>query len=136
DSIDLTQDDLSLVSLEEMKRRDLSVRINNVFFDYDKADLEPESFPELDRLAKLLKTNPDVKIEIDGFTDSDGGEAYNMDLSERRAQAIVDYLIQVGCKQDKLIAHGFGKTRPLASNETEEGRALNRRVEFKVAKEQ
>jgi outer membrane protein OmpA-like peptidoglycan-associated protein len=135
DSIDLSQEDLSLVSLEEMKKRDLSIRINNVFFEYDKSDLEPESFPELDRLAKLLKSSPNFKIEIDGYTDSDGGDAYNQDLSERRAQAIVDYLVKVGCNSDKLIAHGFGKTKPLASNETEEGRALNRRVEFKVAKD-
>lgn len=123
-------ENIVLVSVENMKELGLSVRINNIFFDYDKYELKPESFPELERLVRFLKENPDAKVELSGHTDNAGTDDYNENLSAKRAQAVVDYLIAQGCKKEFLKSKGYGKTKPTDTNETEEGRANNRRVEF------
>lgn len=106
--------------------------LRNIYFDYDKATLRPESKDELDRLVTLLKTLPALKIEISGHTDNRGSEEYNLKLSFDRARSVVDYLIAAGIESQRLTYKGYGFSQPIASNETEEGRQLNRRVEFKV----
>lgn len=125
---EVTQD-LYLVPVE----RGISIRLNNVFFDFDKYALKQESFPELNRIINFLREYPDLSILISGHTDNIGTHEYNMRLSKRRADAVMQYLIQGGVDENRLEAIGFGKTRPLVSNDDEvDGRELNRRVEFKI----
>lgn len=109
-----------------------TVVLNNIFFDFDKYSLREESYPELDNLVKLLNENPKLKIEISGHTDNKGRTAYNYALSEKRAQTVVNYLVGKGVKKDRLTSIGYGYDKPIASNETIEGRQLNRRTEFKI----
>lgn len=106
--------------------------LRNIFFDFNKATLRPESTAELERLAQLLKENASIKIEISGHTDNVGSAAYNKTLSEKRAKAVVDYLIGVGIDASRLTFAGYGFDKPIAPNTTEEGRQLNRRTEFKI----
>lgn len=110
------------------------VRLNNIFFEFAKAVLLPESYPELDRTAEFLKNNPTIEIEIGGHTDDIGSEKTNQILSEKRARAVADYLISKGVDPKRMIVVGYGESRPIAFNTDEEGRAMNRRVEFKVLK--
>jgi outer membrane protein OmpA-like peptidoglycan-associated protein len=105
-----------------------------VFFDFDKDDLQPESFPELSRAVSLMKSNPKMQVEIAGYTDAKGSDAYNIDLSQRRATSVRDYLVKHGIEKNRITAKGYGKEQPIASNDTDEGRAENRRVEFVVIK--
>ncbi len=106
--------------------------LNNIFFDTGKANLRSESTAELERLRKLLATTPTLKLEMAGHTDNVGKPAFNRDLSQRRAQAVVSYLTQHGVSAGRLSAAGFGETRPVAPNTKRSGRQLNRRTEFKV----
>ncbi|MDF2438883.1 MAG: hypothetical protein K0Q95_3259 [Bacteroidota bacterium] len=106
--------------------------LKNIFFDFDKATLRPESTNELELLIKLLHDVPTLKIEISGHTDSKGADAYNKTLSNNRAKSVVDYLIAKGITADRLTAVGFGEEQPIGSNDTEEGRQMNRRTEFKI----
>ncbi len=106
--------------------------LKNIFFDFDKATLRSESATELDRLVKMLIDVPTMKIEISGHTDNVGSDNYNKQLSEDRAKAVVEYLIEKGIDQDRLTYAGYGETQPIADNDTEEGRQVNRRTEFKV----
>lgn len=108
------------------------ITLNNVFFKFATADLREESYPELDRLYSVLKKNPDLKIEISGHTCSIGNDEYNQKLSEKRAYEIYYYLATNGINSKRLSAVGYGENMPKASNETEEGRMINRRVEFKI----
>lgn len=111
-----------------------TVRLNNIFFDFDKATLKSESFEELDKVVNFLNDNPSLEIEISGHTDSKGADDYNLSLSQGRAESVVDYIISKGIAEFRLVAKGYGETVPLETNETDEGRATNRRVEFKVLK--
>ena len=95
---------------------------------------EPESFPELDRTVEFLKNNPTMEIEIAGHTDNIGSEKTNQILSQKRAQSVADYIILHGIDAARLKVIGYGESRPIAFNTDEEGRAKNRRVEFKVLK--
>ena len=122
---------MELVTIEEMKNRDVSLPLNNLFFETAQYDIQPESFPELKRLAQLI-INERLSIEIHGHTDSVGSDASNQALSENRARAVRDYLIGEGCDGARIVAKGFGKNRPRATNDTEEGRAMNRRVEMRI----
>ncbi len=106
--------------------------INNILFNSGKATLKPSSFPTLDKLADLLKKNPDVKIEVSGHTDNIGSAAVNKRLSKQRALAVKNYLVSRGIEQNRIVAEGYGFEQPIASNETAEGRAQNRRVELKI----
>lgn len=108
------------------------VVLRNIFYEFDKATLLPQSYVELDRLYKLLVDVPTIKIEISGHTDNKGSASYNQGLSERRAKSVVDYLVARGISLDRLTFVGYGLTQPIATNDTEEGRALNRRTEFKI----
>ena len=110
------------------------IRLNNIFFDTGKWDLKSESFNELNRVSQLLKDNPAMTIEISGHTDNVGAEDFNILLSGNRAKAVVDYLLSQGIASERLNSKGFGKAKPVASNDTEEGRKENRRVEFTIVK--
>lgn len=106
--------------------------LKNIFFDFDKATLRPESTNELQRLTKLLTDVPTLKIEISGHTDSKGAADYNQKLSQNRAKAVVDYLVKAGIAADRLTFAGYGKDQPIATNDTDDGRQMNRRTEFKI----
>ena len=109
-----------------------TVVLKNIFFDTDKFDLKPESQVELTRLVSLLKSNPTLKIEISGYTDNVGSPEHNLLLSQNRAKAVYDYLILKGISANKLTHSGFGLSKPIDTNDTEAGRANNRRTEFRV----
>jgi outer membrane protein OmpA-like peptidoglycan-associated protein/Tol biopolymer transport system component len=108
------------------------ITLNNVFFDFDKSDLQATSFVELDKVAELLQKNPTIKIEIAGHTDNKGDKKYNQILSQKRAETVVNYLVQKGIAKTRLVAKGYGDTVPLVANDTEENKAKNRRTELKV----
>ncbi len=108
------------------------VVLRNIFFETDKYDLKPESRVELQKLTDLLNKNPGLKIEISGHTDNVGTPAYNQELSENRAKAVNDYLVAQGIDQARLVFKGYGESDPIDTNDTEAGRANNRRTEFKV----
>ena len=117
-----------------MKKIEVGTKIvlNNIFFDFGKATLRPESKAELDRIIKLMNEMPKLKIEISGHTDNKGTAKANQILSEKRAKAVVDYLVNAGISKDRLTYKGYGQSQPVASNDTDEGRQLNRRTEFKI----
>ncbi|MGE5319035.1 MAG: OmpA family protein [Hyphomicrobiaceae bacterium] len=104
--------------------------LEGVNFDHDKATLRANAFPMLDQAAASLKDWGNVKVEVAGYTDSKGNAKYNLRLSQRRAEAVRAYLISKGVSADRLTAKGYGESRPVASNATEEGRFKNRRVEL------
>jgi outer membrane protein OmpA-like peptidoglycan-associated protein len=106
--------------------------LRNIFFDFDKATIRPESASELDRLIKLLTENPTIKIELGSHTDSKGSDDYNMKLSDSRSKSVVEYLIAHGIPADRLTSKGYGETKPIDTNDTDEGRQNNRRTEFKI----
>ncbi|RRB17591.1 OmpA family protein [Larkinella knui] len=106
--------------------------LNNIFFETGRYDLADKSRTELDRLVKFLEVNPTVTIEIAGHTDNQGGTANNLELSRKRAQAVVGYLAKAGVAQTRIKSAGYGETRPVAPNTTEENRKLNRRIEWRI----
>jgi outer membrane protein OmpA-like peptidoglycan-associated protein len=99
-------------------------------FDYNKATIKPESMGELNRIVTMMNQHPELKFEIGGHTDADGDAAYNLKLSQQRADAVKAQLISMGIDASKLTSKGYGKTKPIADNSTDEGKANNRRVEF------
>lgn len=109
-----------------------TVTLKNIFFDFAKSGLRPESETELNRLITLLKENPGLKIEIGSHTDNIGSTESNDKLSNTRSQTVVDYLIGKGIGSSRLVAKGYGETRPKDNNETDAGRQNNRRTEFKI----
>lgn len=108
------------------------INLKNVFFSSGSANLSPASYMELDKLEALLRANPETKVELSGHTDSDGSPAANMNLSDRRAKAAMNYLILKGISAAQLGAKGYGDSSPIAPNDTPEGKAQNRRTELKV----
>lgn len=138
-------DNLDLTAVAEYKEitRDLylvplevgsTIRLNNIFFDVALATLRNESFPELDRLIGLMTQNEKMIIELSGHTDNVGSDEANLKLSGDRAQAVMQYIVSKGIKAERLTAKGYGETKPLTTNDTEEGKQLNRRVEFTILK--
>lgn len=111
-------------------KKGATLRINNIFFEFSKYELLPESFPELNRLAEFMKANTEYKVEIAGHTDDIGATGINNALSQNRAKAVANYLIQAGIEPKRIKTKGYGKSKPIAPNDTEENRAKNRRVEF------
>jgi outer membrane protein OmpA-like peptidoglycan-associated protein len=114
----------------EKPRKGSTIRLRNVFFEFDRADIKPESEVELLEVVRLLQAHPKWKVEVQGHTDSVGTAMYNQQLSQRRAEAVRQFLIQRGIKAERIQAKGYGSSRPIAPNTTEEGRALNRRTEI------
>jgi outer membrane protein OmpA-like peptidoglycan-associated protein len=110
----------------------VEIVLRNVFFDFNETILKEESIQELERLKKLLLDNPTMKIEISGHTDNIGSESYNKELSLNRARAVFDYLVKQGIAQDRMGYRGYGFSKPIADNSTEEGRAENRRTSFTI----
>ncbi|MPM25221.1 Protein TolB [bioreactor metagenome] len=108
------------------------VVLKNIFFDTDKFDLKPESYAELEKVRLMLVSNPKMRIEIGGHTDNTGSIEHNKTLSENRAKAVVNYLVSKGISASRMTYKGYGDTVPISTNDTPEGRALNRRTEFKV----
>jgi OmpA-OmpF porin, OOP family len=138
-------DNLDLSSVSEYKEitRDLYlvpletgqvIRINNIFFEFSKAELKSESFAELNRLVKLMEQNPAMTIALGGHTDNVGSDEANLKLSADRSKAVLDYLVSKGIALERISSSGYGETKPVSTNDTEEGRGLNRRVEFTVLK--
>jgi outer membrane protein OmpA-like peptidoglycan-associated protein/tetratricopeptide (TPR) repeat protein len=108
------------------------IALRNIFFDTGKSTLRPESNAELDRLVKLMKDVPTLKIEISGHTDNTGSATLNETLSQSRAEAVVAYLTSKGIAASRMTAKGYGSSKPIASNNTEDGKQLNRRTEFEI----
>jgi len=108
--------------------------LKNIYFDTDSANIKDESFVSLNQIVQLLKDNLNIKVEISAHTDNVGGYDYNINLSQRRATSVVNYIISKGISKEKLEAKGYGETKPIASNNSESNRAKNRRVEFKILK--
>jgi outer membrane protein OmpA-like peptidoglycan-associated protein len=138
DNMDLTQvaayqeitRDLYLVPLEVGS----TIRLNNIFFDFGKATLRPESVPEMERLAGYMASNKGMEIEISGHTDNVGSKDANLKLSDDRAKAVADYLVSMGIEAERIKSKGYGETKPVSTNDTDEGKQLNRRVEFTILK--
>ncbi|MBI3781884.1 MAG: OmpA family protein [Deltaproteobacteria bacterium] len=106
--------------------------LRGVNFDFDKSDIRPDSRPVLDEAADVLTQHPQIRVSVEGHTDSKGTDAYNEKLSVRRAEAVFRYLVGHGVTPERLEVIGYGETRPVADNETDAGRAQNRRVELHV----
>jgi outer membrane protein OmpA-like peptidoglycan-associated protein len=109
-----------------------SLVLQNIYFDFDKYELLETSFPVLDRVTGYLAENKNVRILVSGYTDSIGSDTYNDELSHRRAASVVEYIVKKGIAKNRLESAGFGSLFPIASNNTEEGRQKNRRIEIKV----
>jgi OOP family OmpA-OmpF porin len=109
----------------------VELKTGNVLFDTGKWDIKAQAYPILDEALAILKKQPTLKVEVQGHTDNVGARAYNQKLSERRAKAVMEYFIDKGIEPERLSAAGYGFSRPTASNDTREGRTLNRRVELK-----
>jgi peptidoglycan-associated lipoprotein len=112
--------------------------LENIYYNFDKADIRPDAAKELDKLVQLLVDNPEIKIELGSHTDSVDTESYNLNLSQRRAESAVNYIISKGIAPDRLVAKGYGESRPIARNtnpdgtDNKKGRDKNRRTEFKI----
>jgi OOP family OmpA-OmpF porin len=134
--------DVAIVETELVSKT-VGVELNNILFDFNSADIRPEYHDELDTLAKYLEKNPDAYVVIEGFTDSTGDPIYNLDLSRRRAESVKTHLMQnytylagealvPNIAEQRLVTVWYGKDLPVASNETAEGRQLNRRVRITI----
>lgn len=112
---------------------DRAIVLENIYYDFDRAEIRSDAASELDKLVTILKDNPQLVIELSSHTDARGDVAYNIDLSQRRAESAVQYIISKGIEPRRIAARGYGKTRPIIANaQTEEEHQVNRRTEFKV----
>ncbi len=127
---EITNSNLKLVAIEEGAK----IALNNLFFDTGKADVRPDSYPELDRIALSVTENPKLVIEIGGHTDNVGKDEANQILSQGRADSVREYIIGKGVEPDRIKSKGYGETQPIQTNDTDEGRQANRRVEVKILK--
>src|SRR5258706_3767917 len=130
DQKDIRLAPIGIVAIEENAK----IVLNNVFFDFDKSVLKPESFPELNRIVSLMIERLAMRVEIAGHADATGPQNYNMDLSHRRANSVGKYLGEKGIVGDRISVSFFGESQPIDNNATREGRKKNRRVEFKILK--
>jgi|688.fasta_scaffold12425_5 outer membrane protein OmpA-like peptidoglycan-associated protein len=112
----------------------VTIPLNNIFFDFDKASLRSESFSELNRVVALMAERKSMTVEISGYTDNLGPDAYNMKLSERRAKSVSNYLVEKGVDSSRITTTWFGETKPVDTTNTKAGNRKNRRVEFKILK--
>lgn len=115
--------------------KEKAIVLENIFYDFDKADIRPDAAEELDKLVEILQDNPRISIELSSHTDSRGVDIYNQDLSQRRAQSAVNYIISKGIDKSRITAKGYGESRPVVRNaKTEDEHQRNRRTEFKVVR--
>lgn len=127
----------TLLVLDRLEKNKIFV-LNNIYFDLDKSDIRPDAALELDKLVELLNDNPEIKIEMGSHTDSIASNSYNLQLSQRRAESTVNYLIKNGIAAERLVAKGYGEEKPIARNtnpdgtDNPDGRQRNRRTEFKI----
>lgn len=119
------------IELERAKEGSIAI-LNNIFFEFDKYDLQEKSKTEMDAIIKFLNGNPALKVEIGGHTDNVGAIGYNQQLSEKRAQSVYEYLVKRGISKTHLVAKGYGSDKPIVANTSEENRRMNRRIEFKI----
>jgi OmpA-OmpF porin, OOP family len=112
------------------KFTDAKIVTHGINFEVDKSSIRPESMGTLNMIVQIMKDNPDIKFDIEGFTDNTGNAAHNLTLSDARANAVKAQLISMGVSASRLTSKGFGDTKPISDNNTPEGRANNRRVEF------
>ena len=119
------------IELEKAAAGSMAV-LNNIFFDVDKYDLKPKSLPELEKVIRFLNENPRIRVEVSGHTDNSGSSDYNKQLSQKRALDVYDYITQMGIEKNRVVTKGYGPDKPVESNESEEGRRLNRRIEFRL----
>ena len=124
---------IQLTSYRQMIEQGMAVQVNNLFFPVNEYELLPQSENELRRVADIIKQR-NVRVEISGHTDSTGEAKKNMTLSRQRAESVRSFLIRQGCNASLLVAKGYGATRPIADNDTEEGKQQNRRVELQFLK--
>jgi outer membrane protein OmpA-like peptidoglycan-associated protein len=128
------------ICLFDAPKDDGTVTVDNIYYDFNKATLREESFPVLDQLVAMMNENKNMKLEIGAHTDSKGTDAYNLKLSDARAQSVVDYLLSKGIATDRLVSKGYGEGKPVADNtnpdgsDNPDGRQKNRRTEFKILK--
>jgi OOP family OmpA-OmpF porin len=125
---EINNEDLNLAPIQA----GVVVQMYNIFFEFGRASLQSESFLELDRIAKMLKDNPNMVIEVQGHTDNVGSDEANLKLSQQRADSVRDYIIKKQIPQERVRSLGLGESKPIASNATTEGQAKNRRVEFEI----
>ncbi|MEP6734812.1 MAG: OmpA family protein [Chryseolinea sp.] len=121
------------VDLEKITAGSVAI-LNNIFFDVDKFELKDKSIPELEKIKGFLMLNPIIRVEIGGHTDNSGAAVYNRQLSEKRSLSVYKFLVDNGIRKERLITKGYGPDHPLDSNDTEEGRQKNRRIEFRIVK--
>jgi len=119
------------IDLEPAKSGSIAI-LNNIFFEFDKYDLQEKSKTELQEIVKFLNNNPSLKVEIGGHTDNVGSVDYNQQLSEKRAKSVYDYLMKAGIAKSRLLSKGYGSKQPIVENTSEENRQMNRRIEFKI----
>lgn len=119
------------IKLEKLKK-DKAIQLKHIYFDFDSYQVKSSAFAELDKVVRLMNDNPEISIELSAHTDDKGKEDYNMTLSNQRAKSAAQYIISKGVTASRLIAKGYGKSKPLVPNDTDENRAINRRVEFKI----
>ena len=124
--------DMRVMSIDHAIITGATFKLQNIFFEFGKADITSASAPELQRLYDFLREYPKVKVEVSAHTDAVGSDEANLTLSNNRAKAVVVYLQRLGIDAARMIPQGYGETKPVGDNNTEEGRALNRRVEFKL----
>jgi len=135
---DVTNVTLDTTIVLEQLILDKAIVLEDIYYDFDRAEIRPDAAEKLNALVKILKDNPNIRIELSSHTDSRGTEAYNEELSQRRAESAVEYIISQGIARDRLVARGYGESRPIAPNENPDGtdnpdgRQMNRRTEFKV----
>ena len=112
------------------KFTDSKIVTHGINFDVNKATIRPESMGTMNMIVQVMRDNPDIKFEVGGHTDSDGADDYNLKLSQQRADAVKDQLIKLGIDAARLTSKGYGETKPISDNNSLEGKANNRRVEF------
>ena len=127
----------TVLVLDRLEKNKIFV-LENIYFDFDQSNIRADAGIELDKLVELLNDNPEIKIEMSSHTDSVASDSYNIELSQRRAESTVSYLIRKGIAADRLVAKGYGESKPIARNtnpdgtDNPEGRQRNRRTEFKI----
>jgi OOP family OmpA-OmpF porin len=133
-AVEVAKADLNVYRTVYLKKLEvgLSVRLNNIFFDFDKTILRPESYPELNKVVELMEQNPGLIIEIGGHTDDKGSDEYNEKLSQGRSEAVREYILSQFIEPNRVTAKGYGESKPEVANDTDDNRQINRRVEFTI----